>query len=77
MLGPLPRLHRWIVLGVVTASFVALGLWAAFLVPRVPALGLAGASAGATVGALLAHLILHRPAAHPRAAVRRGGRAAH
>ncbi len=60
MLGPLPPLYRYLVLGVVLGTFVCLGLWVALRVPAVPTMGLAGAGVGAVAGAVVAFLLLHQ-----------------
>ncbi|CAN5698852.1 hypothetical protein BH10ACT10_BH10ACT10_02520 [soil metagenome] len=59
MLGPLPPLYRYLVLGVVLGTFVLLGLWVAIRVPAIPTIGLAGAGIGAVAGAVVAFLLLH------------------
>ena len=63
MLGPLPPLHRWVVLAISLVGFVALGLWVSLVVPTLPTLGLAGAGFGAAVGLVAAYLLLHQ--SHP------------
>jgi hypothetical protein len=77
VLGPLPSLHRWVVVGVAVAAFAGLGIWTALVVPALPTFGMAGAGMGALVGALAAFVLLHQ-AHQPRRvrvqARRRSGR---
>lgn len=68
MLGPLPRLYRYVVLAVVLVGFILLGLWLALQVPAMPTLGLAGVGIGAAAGLVVAFLLLHEGHRHPRAA---------
>lgn len=58
MLGPLPKLYRYLVCLSAIAIFVAGGVWAAFLLPtRIRVL--AGPGVGLAIGALAAFVLLH------------------
>lgn len=59
MLGPLPKLYRFLVALTATLIFAVGGAWAAFMLPY-PILLSAGASVGLGVGAACAYLLLHQ-----------------
>ena len=60
MLGPLPPLHRRVIIAVALAVFVGLGLWAG-AVPSIPVLVNSGATIGVGVGMIAAWLLVHEP----------------
>ncbi len=63
MIGPLPRLHGWLVVVTVVVATVVAGAWIthATVIPVDPA---AGASVGLVVGGLLAAAVLHGQGSH-------------
>lgn len=67
MLGPLPRLHRLVVVAVTLLVGVASGAWVAAFTPLAVAVS-AGAAGGALAGLLAAYLLLHEAhhSDHPR-----------
>lgn len=67
MFGPLPRLHRMLVLTTVVLVAVASGAWLAHFT-ALPAAAAAGAAWGAIAGLLLAYVLLHDFHRRPRAA---------
>ncbi|HET6699390.1 MAG TPA: hypothetical protein VFG88_09900 [Nocardioidaceae bacterium] len=66
MLGPLPRIYRYIVSAIAVAVFMAGGAWAAYVLPS-PILLRAGAGVGLAVGGLAAFALLHQFRAAPLA----------
>ena len=65
MLGPLPRLHRWIVCALALVTCIGVGAWLAFTLP-IPVLAGSGAVVGAALGLVVVLLLLHDGTAHPR-----------
>lgn len=61
MLGPLPRMYRFIVSVIALAVCMAGGVWAAYVVPY-PILLSAGAGVGLALGGLATFFLLHQPA---------------
>jgi hypothetical protein len=67
MLGPLPRLYRWVVGIAVVLTCIGIGAWLGFTLPvRLEAA--AGAWLGAALGALLLAFLLHDRTTDVRAA---------
>jgi hypothetical protein len=60
VLGPLPRMYRYIVSVIALAVFMAGGVWAAYAVPY-PILLSAGAGVGLALGGLATFFLLHQP----------------
>jgi hypothetical protein len=58
MLGPLPRLHRLLLVTIALAFCIGAGAWLAIWTP-IPLVATAGATAGALVGVLVAYLLAH------------------
>jgi membrane protein YdbS with pleckstrin-like domain len=58
VLGPLPRLHRWIVCALALVACIGVGAWLAFTLP-VPVLAGSGATVGAALGLVVVLLVLH------------------
>lgn len=58
MLGPLPRMHRWILIAVSLLVCVASGAWLAWFTP-VPIVASAGALIGAAAGVVAAYAMVH------------------
>jgi hypothetical protein len=65
MFGPLPRLHRMLVIATALAAGVLSGVWLAELIAG-PALVAAGIGWGVLVGLLLEFVLLHDFQHHPR-----------
>jgi membrane protein YdbS with pleckstrin-like domain len=65
VLGPLPKLHRWIVCAVALVTCVGVGAWLAFTL-AVPVLAGSGAVVGLALGLVVVLLLLHDGGAHPR-----------
>jgi len=63
MLGPLPYLHRLVVIAIVLLVGMASGAWIAHFTPLPVAAG-AGALVGALAGLGAAYLLVHRPTPH-------------
>lgn len=63
MIGPLPRLHRLLVMAVTLLAGVAGGAWVAYFT-RVPLQIGAGAVTGALVAAVASYLFLHDSDGH-------------
>jgi hypothetical protein len=59
VLGPLPRIYRYIVSAVAIAVIMTGGVWAAYVLPS-PILLQAGAGVGLAVGGLAAFALLHQ-----------------
>ena len=66
MFGPLPRLHRLLVIITVLAVGIASGAWIAQFA-TVPAAAVAGAAWGGLAGLLLGYVLLHDFRHRPRA----------
>jgi len=64
--GPLPALHRLLVLATVLAVGITSGVWIAHF-STVPAAAAAGAAWGALAGLLLGYVLLHDFHHRPRA----------
>ena len=60
MLGPLPRMYRYIVSMIALGVFMAGGVWAAYAVSY-PVLLSAGAGIGLALGGLATFFLLHQP----------------
>lgn len=58
MLGPLPRLHRLVIIAIALAASVAFGVWLG-LEPHLPVLVSSGAGLGVLLGAGMAWLLVH------------------
>ena len=58
MLGPLPRLHRLLLIPAVLVIGIASGAWIALFTP-LPVAATAGAAVGAVAGLLLGYLLVH------------------
>ncbi len=65
MLGPLPRLHRWIVCVLALVTCIGVGAWLAFTLP-IPVLAGSGAAVGAALGVVVVLLLLHDDESHAR-----------
>jgi hypothetical protein len=65
VLGPLPKLHRTVVTLAAVVVFVAVGAWAAFMLPYQELVSV-GASVGLGVGAICAYLLVHQSHASPQ-----------
>ena len=65
MLGPLPRLHRWIVCALALVTCIGVGAWLAFTLP-IPVLAGSGAVVGAALGLVVVLLLLHDDESHAR-----------
>ncbi|HEY0950891.1 hypothetical protein [Nocardioides sp.] len=66
MIGPLPALHRLLVLATVLAVGIASGIWIAHF-STVPVAAAAGAAWGGLAGLLLGYVLLHDFHHRPRA----------
>ncbi len=64
MLGPLPHLHRLVVIAIVLLTGMASGAWIAHFTPLPVAAG-AGALVGALAGLGASYLLVHRPTPQP------------
>jgi hypothetical protein len=64
VLGPLPKLHRWIVCALALVTCVGVGAWLAFTLP-VPVLAGSGAIGGLALGLVVVLLLLHDSDGHP------------
>jgi xanthine/uracil permease len=58
VLGPLPRLHRLLLIATVLVVGIASGAWIALFTP-LPVAATAGAAVGAVAGLLLGYLLVH------------------
>ncbi|MGZ4446236.1 MAG: hypothetical protein ACXVWZ_08440 [Nocardioides sp.] len=65
MLGPLPSLHRMLLLTTVLVVGIASGAWIAHFT-ALPVAASAGAAVGALAGALLGYLLVHDWSHRPR-----------
>ncbi len=70
MLGPLPLLHRMVVVAAVLAVFVGLGLWMG-LESSAPVVLLSGTTFGVLSGGLVSWLVVHD--SHERGGPHLGG----
>lgn len=64
MFGPLPALHRMLLVAGAVVFFVAVGAWLGAM-PTVPLSVTLGIAAGVALGAVAAGVILHQSHAHP------------
>ena len=64
MLGPLPRLHRWIVCALALVTCIGVGAWLAFTLP-IAVIAPTGAMIGAMLGALVVLGMLHEDEPRP------------
>ena len=64
MLGPLPRMHRLVIGGLVVATCLGLGVWMG-VTPMVPVLVTSGALLGLLAGAVLAWVVVRDSHADP------------
>ncbi|WP_243057367.1 hypothetical protein [Nocardioides sp. SR21] len=64
MIGPLPRLHRLLVVAVALIVAIASGAWVAHFSP-LPVAAVAGAMWGFFAGIVLAYVLVHDFHAHP------------
>ena len=65
MLGPLPQLHRMLLIVTVLVVGVACGAWLAHFT-SLPVAATAGAAVGAVAGLMLGYLLVHDFSHHPR-----------
>jgi len=64
MLGPLPLLHRAVLVTAVLLTAMAVGAWVAHFTP-LPVAGPAGALVGGLAGALVAYFFVHHSHRQP------------
>jgi hypothetical protein len=65
LLGPLPRLHRLVLVAISICSGVLAGAWIAHATPLPVAVSM-GALAGGLLGPLVAYALVHTSPAEPR-----------